>query len=297
MNSVIPFDFEGNAVRVIDRAGEPWFVAADVCRVLDIVNVTQAVGRLDDDEVTLCQIEGSHRPTNLINESGLYALIVRSDKPNARPFRKWVTAEVLPSIRRTGRYELPQHDGMPSAAMAAASRPTSREVNAFTRLVGEVRRCTSRPVAVHVYVQTPLHDAFPLPDTLPPPRAELDVPRAYDGPACLSWLMSARVSRSDLTVADLARVARADHQTRAMLGHAGVLVRPDNWGGEWVAVACTHPRLQRAFAGSPWSVGWDAALLTIPGARPAPDLIMFSDRARRAVLVPWGAVDGLSTAC
>jgi len=64
-------------------------------------NSRQAVARLDDDEVTLDQIEGSHRPTNQVSESGLYALILRSDKPQARPFRKWVTSEVLPAIRRS----------------------------------------------------------------------------------------------------------------------------------------------------------------------------------------------------
>lgn len=106
MSELIPFDFEGNAVRVVEREGEPWFVLADVCRVLDLSNPSMAARGLDDDEVTLNQIKGSHRPTNLINESGLYALIVRSDKPNAKPFRKWVTAEVLPALRRTGRYDM-----------------------------------------------------------------------------------------------------------------------------------------------------------------------------------------------
>jgi len=103
---IIPFTYESKSVRVVDRDGEPWFVAIDVCRILDIANVTQAIQRLDDDEVTLCKTEGSHRPTNLVNESGLYALILRSNKPQARPFRKWVTSEVLPAIRRTGGYAM-----------------------------------------------------------------------------------------------------------------------------------------------------------------------------------------------
>lgn len=104
MSNIVPFTFEGAQVRVVEIAGEPWFVAADVCAVLEIGNPSMAMNRLEEDEVTLSQIEGSHRPTNLISESGLYSLVLRSDKPQARPFRKWVTAEVLPSIRKTGRY-------------------------------------------------------------------------------------------------------------------------------------------------------------------------------------------------
>ena len=108
MNNIVPFNFKGNQVRVVDRDGDPWFVAADVCAVLEIVNPSDAIKRLDDDESTLARIEGNHRPINLINESGLYSLILRSDKPEAKPFRKWVTAEVLPAIRKTGRYETPE---------------------------------------------------------------------------------------------------------------------------------------------------------------------------------------------
>ena len=100
------FHFESLPVRVItDESGEPWFVLSDVCVVLEIGNPSDAARRLDDDEVTLSTIEGSHRPTNIINESGLYSLILTSRKPQAKRFKKWVTAEVLPSIRKTGGYQ------------------------------------------------------------------------------------------------------------------------------------------------------------------------------------------------
>ncbi|MEL6584045.1 MAG: BRO family protein [Pseudomonadota bacterium] len=102
--NIVPFNFNGNAVRVVSRNGEPWFVASDVCAVLELRNPSDAVKRLDTDEVTLDQIEGSHRPTNLINESGLYALVLRSDKPQAKPLRRFVTSEVLPQIRKTGAF-------------------------------------------------------------------------------------------------------------------------------------------------------------------------------------------------
>ena len=105
--NIVPFDFKGNSVRTVQIHGEPWFVAKDVCSVLELSNPSMAIKALDEDEVTLSQIEGSHRPTNIISESGLYALIMRSDKPQAKPFRKWVTSEVIPSIRKTGKYEAP----------------------------------------------------------------------------------------------------------------------------------------------------------------------------------------------
>ena len=106
------FDFNDAAVRVMMRDEQPWFVAADVCRVLDIQNPTDAVKGLDEDEtITLANSEGNPRAgiphsLRLISESGLYALAFKSRKPEARVFRKWVTAVVLPALRKTGKYEV-----------------------------------------------------------------------------------------------------------------------------------------------------------------------------------------------
>ena len=106
--NVIPFNFREQQVRTLVIAGAPWFVAADVCRVLEIGNTTQAVQALDEDERSMFNI-GRQGNANLVNESGLYTLILRSrdavkkgSKPHA--FRKWLTSEVLPSIRKTGAY-------------------------------------------------------------------------------------------------------------------------------------------------------------------------------------------------
>lgn len=109
VSNVIPFDFRGHSIRAVTIDGEPWFVAADVCKVLDVANATQAMQALDDDERAMFNI-GRQGEANIVNESGLYTLILRSrdavkkgSKPHA--FRKWVTAEVLPAIRKHGRYE------------------------------------------------------------------------------------------------------------------------------------------------------------------------------------------------
>lgn len=111
MNAVSPaptsapvvFNFTSQALRVVMREGEPWFVAADVCEALDIKNPTDALKRLDDDERARFNL-GHQGEANIINESGLYSLILGSRKPEAKKFKKWVTSEVLPAIRKTGAY-------------------------------------------------------------------------------------------------------------------------------------------------------------------------------------------------
>ena len=121
MNKLTIFDYEGEEIRTLLKDGEPWFVAKDVCAVLGIQNVTQAVQRLEDDEHSMFDIGCSGGPErNMVNESGLYALILRSDKPEAKKFRKWVTSEVLPSIRKQGGYMVVRPDESDEAIMARA---------------------------------------------------------------------------------------------------------------------------------------------------------------------------------
>lgn len=110
--SITPFLFEGEAlVRVVSRDGEPWFVAADVCRVLGLSDPSKAVSRLEEDErgTNIVRTPSGDQQMIVINESGLYALILTSRKPQAKRFRKWVTADVLPSIRKTGGYGQEPH--------------------------------------------------------------------------------------------------------------------------------------------------------------------------------------------
>jgi len=109
MNNLTPFQFGKQQVRVtVDDQGEPWFVGADVCVALDISNVSDAMSRLDDDEKGIGNYDtpGGRQQMATINESGLYSLILRSRKPSAAKFKKWVTSEVLPSIRKTGGYSV-----------------------------------------------------------------------------------------------------------------------------------------------------------------------------------------------
>ena len=115
-------------VRVLMRDGEPWFVAADVCRALDVGNISQAVSRLEEDEIhiILNDTNRGKRSMAIVSEPGLYALVLGSRKPEAQSFRRWITHEVLPAIRQEGAYMTPErlHEVLedPDTLIALAQR-------------------------------------------------------------------------------------------------------------------------------------------------------------------------------
>lgn len=114
MNDLTIFNYNDNEVRTIQKDGEPWFVLKDVCKVLGISNHKMTAQRLDEDEVSQTDLTdslGRKQETTVINEGGLYNVILRSDKPEAKPFKRWVTHEVLPSIRKHGAYMTPDKLG------------------------------------------------------------------------------------------------------------------------------------------------------------------------------------------
>ena len=108
MNELQIFNSEEfGEVRTAVVNDEPMFCLIDICKALEIKNATDVAKRLDEDELTRLNLGSRAGETNFITESGLYAVILRSDKPNAKKFRKWVTSEVLPAIRNTGSYNKP----------------------------------------------------------------------------------------------------------------------------------------------------------------------------------------------
>lgn len=113
-NNIIPFTYNQKQVRIVTGPdGEPWWVASDVCGVLDINNPREALRKLDDDEkntVTFSDGIPGNPNMNVVNEPGLYTLIIRSNKPEAKKFKRWITHEVLPSIRKSGTYSAPSDD-------------------------------------------------------------------------------------------------------------------------------------------------------------------------------------------
>ncbi len=110
MNGLQIFTYNGNEVRTVQKDGEPWWVLKDVCEILGLGSPHKVFERLDEDEKgrNLIPTLGGGQEMTVINESGLYNVILRSDKPEAKPFRKWVTSEVLPAIRKYGAYMTPE---------------------------------------------------------------------------------------------------------------------------------------------------------------------------------------------
>lgn len=130
MSQIIPFEFESHALRVnLDAAGQPWFVAADVLSTLSLDR--KALERLDDDEKGVSSIHtpGGAQDMTAVNESGLYNLVLGSRKPEAKRFKRWITHEVLPSIRKTGSYTS-------ATSMSALPSPTQDRVSSLL-LIGE----------------------------------------------------------------------------------------------------------------------------------------------------------------
>ena len=99
---------EFGKVRTVLIENEVWFVLIDICKILELSNPSSVIKRLDEDEVTKFDLGSLSGITNIINESGLYKVIFRSDKPQANQFTKWVTHDVLPSLRKTGIYSINQ---------------------------------------------------------------------------------------------------------------------------------------------------------------------------------------------
>ena len=170
MNEMQVFKYKDNEVRTVEQGGEVWWVLADVCRVLALSEPHRVAHRLDEDEKGRTQITtlGGAQKMTIISESGLYKVILRSDKPEAKKFTRWVTHEVLPTIRRTGGYGS-QAAGLTKLAEQMAQTATAivQVASAMTtvvdKLTGLVDKMSSRPVAL---------------------EAELDCTRpAYYGPA------------------------------------------------------------------------------------------------------------------
>ncbi|MDZ7995447.1 MAG: Bro-N domain-containing protein [Nostoc sp. EfeVER01] len=144
MANLSVFSFESHEIRFVGTADEPWWVAADVCSVLDIINVSQAIAKLDDDEKLMytLQISGQGRETLCINESGLYSLVLTSRKAQAKRFKKWLTSEVIPAIRKTGTYSAiakPQ-PSLPSQAQKAKLTAHHIHVNALRQEIATTEK-------------------------------------------------------------------------------------------------------------------------------------------------------------
>lgn len=139
MNGLQVFNNEEfGEIRTVMVDDEPMFCLIDICKALEIKNATDVAKRLDEDERTRLNL-GRQGETNFITESGLYAVILRSDKPNAKKFRKWVTAEVLPQIRKTGGYSMPKTTGGQIQLLAQGYTELEQAVNSIKEDMTELK--------------------------------------------------------------------------------------------------------------------------------------------------------------
>ena len=130
---------EFGQIRTVTKDNEPMFCLMDICKALGMKNATMVASRLEDDEVTKLDLGGQNGATNFITESGLYAVILRSDKPNAKKFRKWVTSEVLPSIRKNGGYIANQEQMTPEQIVANALIVAQNIISQKDRQIEEMK--------------------------------------------------------------------------------------------------------------------------------------------------------------
>lgn len=134
-NTPVIYQFNDKEFRLIEKDGEPWFIASDVCDILGLENVSKALNGLDDDEkadITISEVSSNgvkqNRKRAIINEPGYYSLILRSRKPEAKAFKRLVTHEILPSIRKTGSYGTPKPTRTPDEVTARSLAVTLRQM-------------------------------------------------------------------------------------------------------------------------------------------------------------------------
>lgn len=291
MSALQTFDFETNAVRVLMRDEVPWFVAVDICRALNIQNTAQAVASLDEDEKGLCStytLRGEQKVL-CVTESGLYTIILRSREAvtagtPAHRFRKWVTGEVLPAIRRTGRYEAPAMDlddcdDIPSLRHDRMWGNSVAKVNAAGRFLGVVKDLFGIEAARELYNR---EKGLPKLKKFSAEAIEAD-PTSNPAGALRRLLRSA--GGNGQTIGQMLTLAMRDHVAARRLSEYGVLAQTGP-GKSYVAIANAHRFLASVFAGTPWQKEWRCAFLLLDGAEPARTKQSFGEVKTNAVYVP-----------
>ena len=270
---ILPFDFEEQAVRVVMRDGDPWFVAADICRVLELSNPTEAIRPLDDDERAKYFL-GRQGKSNIISESGLYALVVRSSKPEARRFRKWITSEVLPAIRRHGRYDLP---GLPEAT--GIGDVAARDADLWLSMIREARLLGGTRVGRTMWARSPL----------PPLQLTAQGTGSIDkteAQACLEHL-TARFGDT------LSEARLGSQEAIDKLTDLGARAKND---GLFLANPA-HGAPERLFKDTQWRDGrYKPVLLSLPGVMNCVQVFSLGSVSTRGIILPYALFGGQTDA-
>lgn len=278
------FAFEEHLVRVVDYQDEKWFVAADVCRVLDIKNPRDAVGRLDEDEKGVASTDtlGGNQEVLIVSESGLFTIILRSRAamtPGTMPhrFRKWVTAEVLPQIHKTGAYAQDEQ-AMPSYARPTLDKdaPLASRIDAVRVARSIFGKDSARALWLHLGLPAIEPDEFSNSgEAVYLLRRILDMkPEAGDGRTMRSLILDA-----------------LEGDDNAMTVCVSNGVKPvDNPEGYYVGQS--HPSIRQLYAVSPWKDGaWRMAVRRLSGITQRAERMTFYGHQSRVMFMPLNTLD------
>ncbi|PKR50763.1 BRO-N domain-containing protein [Thalassospira marina] len=295
MTDPVAFDFEGQPVRTIEIDGVIWFVLSDVCDVLEIANIGNASARLDEDEknnIRNPDANGERGNPNItiINESGLYSLILTSRKEAAKRFKKWVTAEVLPALRKTGRYAMAgagQAAGQSRKNLPASLIPKS-ERHYDLALVREARAVYGEAGARFVWSRS----------TTLPDMSELSYQDRLDDLArmraedCLRHLLRYGFGKG-VPVSEMIVFAQYRDEVKTALESRGIKVSPVRYRGK-VILASHHPFLNKVFAATDWAGIYQRVLMDIPGAYLTSSPMIFGEDESPGVIIPLVVINSLA---
>lgn len=238
MLSIVSYNFEDQPVRVVMVAGDPWFVANDLAKALGYTRAPDLVRHLDDDEkgVHVLHTLGGAQELSIISESGMYAAIFKSRRDEAQRFRKWVTADVLPELRKTGRYVL--HDQAPAPQVSSDFDPP--RLIAGVSVVREARRLFGTRAARNIWAQLGL------------PISIVDSAPTAEGDPLAEPLRDWLDGRAEVTIAECCTglsVVQCDHSVRYRIG---ALLRLFGWTVRTVRRGHGTVKLFSAPATEPW---------------------------------------------
>lgn len=295
MVDLIIHDFNDHPVRSFQREdGEFCFVAKDICTCLEIKNNRDALSSLDDDEagVVLTDTRSNNgvqqkRDLRYVTESGLYTIILRSRKavtPGTvqHRFRKWVTGEVLPALRKTGAYA-PTGMDIIAVPVGGDRALLNNEINARTAILREARNIYGREAAATLWKR------LGLPDIASEGVNELAGTAKDDGVGCLNHLLN-HSAGNGLSVRQV--LSNGQHDKRSSAGHRfGISVNNQRIHPGGIAIVNQHPFLETVFAQTQWAGNWREALLSLDGARSGRNPISIGKKKIRYVFVPYRHID------
>ncbi len=286
MNSVIPFAFENHLVRALWRGAEPWFVGQDVCGVLGLAKPENALSSLDEDERStlnegvISELTG-RRAFVIISEPGVYRLVFRSRKPEAERFKRWLAHDVLPQLRRTGRYapQDPEYAADPGSDASAGPRdPASEPLLHRLHMIRECRAIHGRAVAAIMWRK------LGLPAVPPPPPGP-----AGEARQLFRHILDAQSFGSGPRIRDLVELALAeDEAARLQLMASGVRVDADR---ELVVIGNHHVHIQGILRATEWSGQSYWRLLRHVPEAVATKSVRFGPLVMRGTAFPAASID------